>query len=58
MSMDKSALQECLFKEAEIVQDIISRMANNQFYIKGWSVTLVVGALLLKVNVYVAVAEC
>jgi len=50
--MDKSALQECLFKEAEIVQDIISRMATNQFYIKGWSVTLVVGALLLKGNVY------
>jgi len=52
MIMDKGALQECLFKEAEIVQDIISRMSNNQFYIKAWSVTLIVGTLLLKGNIY------
>lgn len=50
--MDKSALQKCLFKEAELVQDIISRMSNNQFYIKAWSVTLIVGTLLLKGNIY------
>lgn len=50
--MDKKALREYLFKETEIVQDIISRMANNQFYIKGWSITLIVASLLLKGNVY------
>lgn len=50
--MDAKILREYLFEEAEIVQDIISRMANNQFYIKGWSITLIVASLLLKGNVY------
>lgn len=47
-TLDKETLREYLFKEAEIVQDIISRMANNSFLIKGWSVTLVVASLLFK----------
>jgi len=46
--MDKNILREYLLKETEIVQDVISRMANNQFYIKGWSITLIVASLLLK----------
>ena len=41
-------MREYLFKETEIAQDIISRMANNSFLIKGWSVTLVVASLLFK----------
>ena len=52
MTLDRNSLQECLFKETEIVQDIISRMANNQFYIKGWAITLIVASLLLKDNLY------
>ncbi len=39
-------LREYLFKEAEIIQNIINRMGTNSFLIKGWSVTLVVAALL------------
>ena len=34
--------------ETKIVQDIISRMANNSFLIKGWAVTLIVASLLIK----------
>ena len=50
--MDEKTLREYLFEEAEIVQDIISRMATNQFYIKGWAITLIVASLLLKGNLY------
>ena len=39
-----------LFKEIDIIQGIISRMARNSFLIKGWTVTLVVVSLLLKGN--------
>ena len=39
-----------LFKEIDIIQSIISRMARNSFLIKGWTVTLVVVSLLLKGN--------
>jgi len=50
--MDKNTLRECLFEEVEIIQDIISRMANNQFYVKGWAITLIVASLLLEGNLY------
>ena len=46
--MDDEARRKCLLDESKIVQDIISRMANNSFLIKGWAVTLVVASLLLK----------
>ena len=41
-------LKECMFKEIEIIQEIIKRMAYNSFMIKGWAVTLVVVTLLLR----------
>ena len=41
-------LKEFMLKEIDIIQDIIKRMAYNSFLIKGWTVTLVVGILLLK----------
>lgn len=50
--MDRTTLHEYLFREVEIVQDIVTRMANNQFYVKGWSITLIVATLLLKGNLY------
>ncbi|HPP52400.1 MAG TPA: hypothetical protein PK777_05585 [Thermoguttaceae bacterium] len=40
--------KEYMLKEIEIIQDIIRRMAQNSFWIKGWTVTLVIGVLLLK----------
>ena len=49
---DNENLREYLLKETEIVQDIISRIANNSFLIKGWAVTLVVASLLLKGTSY------
>jgi hypothetical protein len=54
MSYDKDDLREYMLKEIEIIQDIIKRMALNSFLIKGWSVTLVVGTLLLKGDRYQA----
>lgn len=41
-------LKEYMLKEIDVIQDIIKRMAFNSFLIKGWAVTLVVVALLLK----------
>ena len=45
-------LKEYMMKEIEIIQDVIKRMAFNSFMIKGWAITLVVVALLLKGNTY------
>jgi hypothetical protein len=44
----KENLKEYMMKEVDIIQDIIKRMAFNSFMIKGWAITLVVVALLLK----------
>ena len=52
VTMDEKTLREYLFRETEIVQDIISRMATNQFYAKGWSITLVVASILFKGDTY------
>jgi hypothetical protein len=46
--MNDEARRKCLLDESKIVQDIISRMANNSFLIKGWAVTLVVISLLFR----------
>jgi len=46
--MDKESLKEYMLKEIELIQDTIKRMAFNSFIIKGWAITLVVVALLLK----------
>jgi len=46
--MDKEDLKECLMKEIEIIQSTIKRMSSNSFWIKGWTITLVVVTLLLK----------
>lgn len=40
--------KEYLFKEIDIIQDIIKRMAFDSFMIKGWAVTLVIVTLLLR----------
>lgn len=50
--MDKAVLQEYLFKEVELAQDIIGRMGNNSFLIKGAAVTLVAAALLVQGTLY------
>ncbi len=41
-------LDEVQFREINLIQDIIKRMANNSFLIKGWAVTLVVITMLLR----------
>ncbi|ROL55689.1 hypothetical protein D9V84_11010 [Bacteroidetes/Chlorobi group bacterium Naka2016] len=46
--VNKEGLEKFFLKEVEIIQNIINRMVYNSFLIKGWTVTLVVGALLLK----------
>jgi hypothetical protein len=47
-TMDNKDLRDYLFKEVEIVQDIISRMGANSFLIKGWTATLVVASLIVQ----------
>ena len=32
-------------RHLEMIQNVISRMASNSFYLKGWTVTLIVGLL-------------
>jgi hypothetical protein len=49
---DKESLKQYMLKEVDIIQDIIKRMAFNSFMIKGWAITLVVVALLLKGTEY------
>lgn len=49
---NKENLKEYLLKEVEIIQGIIRRMATNSFIIKGWTLTLVVGTLLLRGSKY------
>jgi len=45
--MNDNDRKEFLFKEIEIIQSIIGRMAFNSFLIKGWTLTLVIASLLL-----------
>jgi len=49
---EKEGLREYMLKEIDIIQNIIKRMAFNSFLIKGWAISLVVIALLLKGTEY------
>lgn len=49
---NKEELKIYLLKEIDLIQEVIKRMAFNSFLIKGWAVTLVSVALLLKGNTY------
>ncbi|WP_371367656.1 hypothetical protein SRRS_15130 [Sporomusa rhizae] len=48
--MDKDNLERVMIEEIKLVQDITKRMSGNSFLIKGWTLTLVVAALLFKVD--------
>jgi hypothetical protein len=52
MKYSKEELKEFMLKEVDIIQDIIKRIAFNSFMIKGWTITLVTGALLLRGSKY------
>ena len=43
---ERENFKEYMLKEIDIIQDIIKRMANNSFMIKGWAITLVVVTLI------------
>ena len=47
-SPNKEDLKDYLMKEIDTIQSIIKRMSHDSFLIKGWTITLVVVALLLK----------
>ena len=49
---NKENRKEYMLKEIDLIQDIIKRMAFNSFMVKGWAITLVVVALLLKGTQY------
>jgi len=38
---------EVLHKEIDLIQGVITRMANNSFLLKGWMITIIVGVLAL-----------
>lgn len=46
--MAENDRRDYFLKEIDIIQSAINRMASNSFLIKGWTITLVVGVLLLK----------
>jgi hypothetical protein len=48
----KENIDEYMIKEIDLIQDIIKRMANNSFLIKGWAITLIVVTLLFKGSTY------
>jgi hypothetical protein len=50
--MDEKVLREYLFKEVELVQNVIDRMGNNSFLIKGGAITLVAASLLIEGKLY------
>lgn len=39
--MDKDENKKNMFKEIDLIQNIINRLAKNSFLIKGWAVTLI-----------------
>lgn len=39
--MDKNENKKNMFKEIDLIQNIINRLAKNSFLIKGWAVTLI-----------------
>ena len=47
---DNDASHEHMYQEFEMIQNIIDRQAENSFRIKGWTVTLVVVALLFRTS--------
>ena len=50
--IEKGQIEKFFMEEIKVIQDIIKRMAFNSFMIKGWAVTLVVAALLLRGDKY------
>ncbi|WP_396611470.1 hypothetical protein ACH9L7_14875 [Haloferax sp. S1W] len=47
---DEPVPEEHMYQEFEMIQNIIDRQASNSFKIKGWTVTLVVVALLFRTS--------
>ncbi len=47
---DEPIPREHMYQEFEMIQNIIDRQASNSFKIKGWTVTLVVVALLFRTS--------
>ena len=43
-------LKAVLYKEIDLIQNVINRMANNSFLIKGWSITLISAIILLTIT--------
>jgi hypothetical protein len=50
--LDDKTLREYLFKEIDIVQNVITRMGTNSFLVKGWAITLIVASLLITGSSY------
>lgn len=46
-----------LIEEIKLIQEIIKRMANNSFLIKGWSITITTAILIAKGNEKLAISD-
>lgn len=47
MNIPSAEERDVIHKELDLIESVISRMANNSFMLKGWTVTLVVGVIAL-----------
>lgn len=47
MEKNRSCIMENKIHHLEMIQNIIQRMANNSFLLKGWSITLIVAIFVL-----------
>ncbi len=47
---DRNKSDEAWLKHLEFIQNAITRMANNSFWLKGWSVTLVAATFALNIT--------
>jgi len=50
VQLNEETQRSIMFKEIDIIQNIIKRMASNSFLIKGWTLSLIVITMLLKGN--------
>ena len=54
--MDKNEKKEIMYKEIDLIQNCITRMAQNSFMVKGWLISLVAVVFALlpeKFDIYI-----
>jgi hypothetical protein len=44
--MDKQQLTQILIEEVKLIQEVIKKMSSNSFFLKGWTITLIVACII------------